>query len=203
MSKTTMGIAILLSAFGLVRTYTNYQEQEKINAEAKTSEQILKQKQTELENLRKRSRQTVVKTKSGSQSATQIETENLVNSKAHALFKLLCNVNPNISTRVWNSRQEALLKYADKDVLNNTQLIVDDLSSVKKFDRKSELLSLHMSYDVFQGNIVKGLAQVQVQTQGPNPKPTKDTYVYKISFDKTQQKFVKIEWENTLDSQEL
>lgn len=203
MSKATISIAILLSAFGLAKTYTNYQEQIKINAEAKSSEQILKQKTAELESLTKRNRQNVVETDSDNQNATQIETEDLVNRKAHALFKLLCNINPNTSTRIWNSRQEALLKYADKNVLNSTNLIVDDFSSVKKLGRKSELLSLQMSYDVFQGNVVKGLAQVQVQTQGPNPKPTKDTYVYKITFDTTQQKFVKIEWENTLDSQEL
>lgn len=202
-SKISIGLATLIIALGLGTTAFNRHEQAKIDQKTEISEQIIKARRKELANVPNKNRKKIVQSSGQSQSAIQIATENLVNRKAHAMFKLLCNVNPKMSERIWNSRNQNLLKYADKQSLENTHLEVDDLQAIKRDNRKSELLHLKTAFDVPEKNVVKGLAIVEVETQGAEPKPSRNTYVYNFTFNINQQKFVNIEWANTLKSEEL
>lgn len=202
-SKISIGFATIVVTLSLGLTVFNRQEQAKIEQKTIISEQIIKTKRKELANVPANNRKKIVQSSGPSQSAIQISTENLVKRKAHAMFKLLCNVNPKLSERVWNSRYQNLLKYANKQSLENTHLEVDDLQTIKRDNRQSELLNLKTSFNVPEKNIVKGLAVVEVQTQGAEPKPSKNTYVYNFTFNISQQKFVNIEWADILKSEVL
>lgn len=202
-SKISIGFATIVVTLSLGLTVFNRQEQAKIEQKTIISEQIIKTKRKELANVPANNRKKIVQSSGPSQSAIQISTENLVKRKAHAMFKLLCNVNPKLSERVWNSRYQNLPKYANKQSLENTHLEVDDLQTIKRDNRQSELLNLKTSFNVPEKNIVKGLAVVEVQTQGAEPKPSKNTYVYNFTFNISQQKFVNIEWADILKSEVL
>lgn len=88
-------------------------------------------------------------------------------------------------------------------IKESTHLDMDSASTIRRENRKSELLDLKLSYGITKNSKIDGLALVQVKTSGLNPISSKNTYGYQFIFDINSQKFTKITAVNTLSSEEL